>query len=277
MRVWTLAPFLLVAAFSCVALAVPEPPRGSAPDRSFRGANPCVGEKARRLLCPDLAMRQPFGLYAYGSLLHAGNAIVNRGRGPAELYGWQVAPGWMHARQHIYLRRGGKTYRRTGARLVFKYAHGGRRWWKWYNAARFELWRLDRRGRRLRKLRTGPKVAYCLRDLGHLAPALTGSPFGPVYPACSTSSYASRVRLGTSVGWADVYPAAYPEQWINISGLRGCFAYVHTADPENRIYESNEDNNEAQVVVRLPFNPYRWRSGCRGRGNAQQHSPAGRY
>ena len=85
------------------------------------------------------------------------------------------------------------------------------------------------------------------------------------------------MRLGTSVGWADVYPAAYPEQWINISGLRGCFAYVHTADPENRIYESNEDNNEAQVVVRLPFNPYRWRSGCRGRGNAQQHSPAGRY
>ena len=36
-------------------------------------------------------------------------------------------------------------------------------------------------------------------------------------------------------------------------GLRGCFAYVHIADPENGIYESNEDNNEAQTIVRLPF------------------------
>jgi hypothetical protein len=44
---------------------------------------------------------------------------------------------------------------------------------------------------------------------------------------------------------------------------------VHVADTENRIYESDEDNNEAQVVVRLPSNPYRWRSSCRGRGNAR--------
>ena len=38
-----------------------------------------------------------------------------------------------------------------------------------------------------------------------------------------------------------------------MTGLHGCFAYVHTADPENGIYESDEDNNEAQVIVRLPF------------------------
>ena len=228
MRGWTLAPFLLVAAFPCVALAVPEPPRGTAPDRSFRGANPCVGEKARRLLCPDLAMRQPFGLYAYGGLLHAGNAIVNRGRGPAELYGWPVAPGWMHARQHIYLRRGGKTYRRTGARLVFKYAHGGRRWWKWYNAARFELWRLDRRGRRLRKLRTGPKVAYCLRDLGHLAPALTGSPLGRCIPPVA--------RVRTRRGCGSVPQSAGPtsiRRPTRSSGStsRGCEAVLRTCTP----------------------------------------------
>ena len=40
-----------------------------------------------------------------------------------------------------------------------------------------------------------------------------------------------------------------------MTGLRGCFAYVHIADPNNRIYESDEDNNEAQVIVRLPFRP----------------------
>ena len=63
------------------------------------------------------------------------------------------------------------------------------------------------------------------------------------------------MTLGTSLGWADIYPPAYPEQWIDVTGLRGCFAYVHIADPENGIFESNEDNNEAQAIIRLPFSP----------------------
>jgi hypothetical protein len=38
-----------------------------------------------------------------------------------------------------------------------------------------------------------------------------------------------------------------------VTGLRGCFAYVQIADPKNGIYESHEGNNEAQRIVRLPF------------------------
>ena len=72
------------------------------------------------------------------------------------------------------------------------------------------------------------------------------------------------MTLGTSPGWADIYPPAYPEQWIDVTGLRGCFAYVHIADPENGIYEANEDNNEAQTIVRLPFRERERRRGCRG-------------
>ena len=59
------------------------------------------------------------------------------------------------------------------------------------------------------------------------------------------------------MGWADVYPASYPEQWIDVTGLRGCFAYVHRADPLNHLYESNERNNAAQVIVKLPYRPGR--------------------
>ena len=58
-----------------------------------------------------------------------------------------------------------------------------------------------------------------------------------------------------------------------MTGLRGCFAYVHIADPENGIYESNEDNNEAQVIVRLPFRPATGASGCRGRDRGHVHDP----
>ena len=46
-----------------------------------------------------------------------------------------------------------------------------------------------------------------------------------------------------------------------MTGLRGCFAYVHIADPENGIYESNEDNNEAQAIIRLPYRSDRPRQG----------------
>jgi hypothetical protein len=85
------------------------------------------------------------------------------------------------------------------------------------------------------------------------------------------------VTLGTSIGWADIYPPAYPEQWIDVTGLRGCFAYVHIADPENGIYESDEDNNEAQVIVRLPFRAGERRRGCRGRDRGRSFDPNRRY
>ena len=231
--------------------------------------NPCLGPEAAELRCPDLVMKRPYGLYAERTrrrrlLLRAGNSLDNVGAGPAELHGVRTSPGYMRARQRIYRRGGGRIGVRTGARLYFKYAHLRRRWWKFLYAAQFELWRLDAEGRRTRMVRRGPKVSYCLRDLRRTRPRLRGSPRRPVYPACDTYPPRRRVTLGTSVGYSDIYPPAYPEQWIDVTGLRGCFAYRHVADPRNGIYESNERNNAAYVIVRLPW---RGRSarGCPGR------------
>ena len=241
--------------------------------------NPCIGPQAGELRCPDLVMRRPYGLYtdrltrADHTVLRAGNVIDSIGAGPAELRGRRIGPRFMSARQRIYRRDGVRLAVDTGARLQFKFAHQSRYWWKFYNAARFELWRVDEDGERTRRVRTGPKVAYCLRDLTRTRPKLRRSPGRPFYPACSTNSGAQRVTLGTSIGWADIYPPAYPEQWIDVTGLRGCFAYVHIADPENGIYESNEDNNEAQVIVRLPFQSGERRRGCRGRDRGRSFNP----
>jgi len=55
------------------------------------------------------------------------------------------------------------------------------------------------------------------------------------------------------VGWADIYPSGYPQNWIDVTGLRGCFRYVHTVDPGDHLRESREDNNAAGVTVRLPW------------------------
>jgi hypothetical protein len=267
----------LIAAVVVASAAAQEP---TEPAPAPEPDNPCLAPGAERLRCPDLVMRRPYGLYtdrltkAGHTVLRAGNVIDSAGAGPAELHGVRIGPRFMRARQRIYTRDGGRIGIRTGARLQFKFAHQQLYWWKFYKAARFELWRLDDAGQRIRRVRTGPKVAYCLRDLGRTRPWLRRSPRRRVYPACSTNARAQRVTLGTSVGWADIYPPAYPEQWIDVTGLRGCFAYVHTADPENGIHESDEDNNVAQVIVRLPFVRGRTRGGCKGRDRGRRyHDP----
>jgi lysyl oxidase len=241
--------------------------------------NPCIGPQANELRCPDLVMRRPYGLYTERltkrghTVLRAGNVIDSVGAGPAELHGRRIGPYFMRGRQRIYTRDGSRIGVATHARLQFKFAHEHRYWWKFYNAARFELWRVDGQGERIRLVRIGPKVAYCLRDLTRTRPKLARSPRKPRYPACSNNTKAERVTLGTSPGWADIYPPTYPEQWIDVTGLHGCFAYVHLADPENGIYESNEDNNEAQTIIRLPYQPSRPRQGCRGRERGRSFDP----
>ena len=62
-----------------------------------------------------------------------------------------------------------------------------------------------------------------------------------------------------------------------MTGLRGCFAYVHIADPENGIFESNEDNNEAQTIVRLPFRERERRGECRGEDVGRAYDPLRAY
>ena len=228
--------------------------------------------KRERLRCPDLVMKKPHGLRLDRSLkagrvlLRAGNSIDNVGTGPAELYGRRTSRFRMRARQRIYRPGGGRRYYRTGARLYFKYVAGQTRYWKFLNAAKFELWSLNAEGKREKMVKRGPKVSYCLRDLRRTRPRKR-SPRGRVYPACSTNPAVRRVRLGTSVGWSDIYPPAYPEQYLDVTGLRGCFAYRHTADPRNGIYESDEENNAAQVIVRLPFKPGPQRCATSGSGD----------
>jgi Lysyl oxidase len=269
----------VLVALTASPASAQEPPPEPAPVAE----SPCIGPEAATLRCPDLVMRRPYGLYtdrltkAGHTVLRAGNVIDSVGDGPVELRGERIGPRFMAARQRIYRRGGGRLVVDTGARLQFKFAHQHRYWWKFHDAARFELWRLDSRGRRSRRVRTGPKVSYCLRDLTHTRPRLSGSPRRRVYPACSTNRRAQRVTLGTSIGWADIYPPAYPEQWIDVTGLHGCFAYVHIADPGNGIHELREDNNEAQVIVRLPFRAKARRKGCPGRNRGGYYGGGGPY
>lgn len=226
------------------------------PGPALPPGNPCADP---RLLCPDLRMKPPSNIQVDRReirgrvLLRSTNSIDSRGLGPAELRGRRDGVKTMDARQVIHTTDGERLYFRTGARLYFQPIPDQGRYWKFANAARFELWAVDPAGNRTRLVRVGPKQNYCLRDL-ELTRRSHRSPTREVYPACDQSRRTRAVTLGTSVGWSDIYPAGYYENWIDITGVPpGRYAYVHIADPRNGIHELDESNNESQVIITLPY------------------------
>lgn len=220
--------------------------------------NPCADPAAR---CPDLVMRAPSQLHLLkGRYLASTNQIVNVGAGPMEVRGRRVDSARMHARQVLRPGPGGRptVLPDTGLRVVFHDTRTRGVYWKLLDAARFELWTLNPDGTLGTRRRDGPKLIYCLRDLVRQRSPMTrapypGSPRRPHYPACSQTRGIRQRTLGTSVGWVDAYPWRYPQNWISVRGLRGCFAYVHRADPEDRLLELDEANNASATVVRLPW------------------------
>lgn len=221
--------------------------------------NPCETEEAKRLLCPNLRIGPASELYVENRgigevLLRATSDVRSRGRGPIELVGRRNGWRTMRTNQRIWRIGGGYKVVRSDATLRFTdvgFQFGGA-YWKVHELARFDLRRVRPDGSLGDPVRTSPKLNYCLRDLERTQPS-AASPIGRFYPACNQNPYRSRVRLGTSVGWSDIYPAPYHQQFINVSGLRGCFVYEMTVDPLESLFESNEKDNASRRLVRLPY------------------------
>jgi hypothetical protein len=226
--------------------------------------NPCAGPGAKHLLCPDLRIAKPNELYVERTgghvLLRATSDVRSRGRGPIELRGRRNGRHSMRVNQRIYKAGGGHITVPTRATLHFTAvgAYFGGSYWKVHQLAHFDLLRVREDGSLGEIVRTSPKLNYCLRDLARTRPGRR-SPSHRHYPGCNQNPFQDRITLGTSVGWSDIYPAAYSKQWIDVAGLRGCFAYRMTVDPREVLFESNEKDNTSQVLVRLPYPGY---NGC---------------
>jgi hypothetical protein len=226
--------------------------------------NPCAGREAAALLCPNLRIGPPADLYLQVSggrrLLRATSDVRSRGLGPMELRGRRSGRRTMRTNQRIYRAGGGHIDVASEATLRFTGvgAYFGGSYWKVHQLARFELVRVGPGGKLGETVRASPKLNYCLRDLERTR-AGRRSPPSRHYPGCNQNPYQDRVTLGTSVGWSDIYPADYDKQWIDVSGLRGCFAFVMTVDPRQLLFESNETDNTSQRLVHLP---YKADTGC---------------
>jgi hypothetical protein len=250
-----------IAAAFCFALLFAVVARSAAysggdPTETY-GENPCTGPERGELLCPNLRISKPRDLFISRSgggrrLLHSTSSVNSVGFGPIEIRGIRI-PGTrlMRVNQRIHKRGGGKLTVPTTGRLSFYPVPFQYRYWKFRDAARFEIWAVDGAGNPTKKLRTGPKFYYCLRDLERTRPG-PHSPRHPVYPGCNQNPNQKSIVLGTSVGWSDIYPADYNEQYVNVSRLRGCFAFYLEVDPKNHLRETNEDDNRSRVLIRLP-------------------------
>jgi hypothetical protein len=243
----------LAGALILVAAAPGGAARRIAPD-----PNPCIDPfRSAELLCPRISLYRPAHLkfdrktHRGRLLLRAQNSINSVGEGPIEFRGTRSGPNTMAAVQRIYRRDGGWITVETGARLGFKSIPGQYRYWKFRDPLRFELWSVDETGHAKTRVRVGPKQYYCLRDLKRTNPGPLSPPRAH-YPGCNQKKSAKRVTLGTSVGWSDIYPEGYHEQWIDVTGLHGRFVYRMVADPTGVIYTSDTTPVVADRLVRIP-------------------------
>jgi hypothetical protein len=235
----------------CIAL-------GLTASTAIGAENPCEGPEAAHLRCPNLKIGPPTDLYLQQAggreRLRATSDVRSRGKGPMELRG--TRSGWhtMQVRQRIYRTGAGHIDLLTKATLHFTDvgSYFGGSYWKVHQLARFELRRVLRDGSLGDAVRSSPKLNYCLRDLERTRPGKR-SPGVRHYPGCNQNPYEDRVTLGTSVGWSDIYPADYDKQWIDVTGLRGCFDYVMEVDPKGLLFESNESDNTQGRLVHLPW------------------------
>ena len=214
---------------------------------------PC---NAPGLRCPDLVMGRPAHLRiepVRGRVrLRGTSRLMNIGDGPIELRGRRTSMREMAVTQVIHRGDGGRVEWSTGAELYFKLIPGQGRYWKLRHAASLELWSLTEDGSLDRRVRRSQKVDYCLRDLVRQPHPPARAPAHRVYPRCDQDASRTSVTLGTSVGWIDRYPSTYYEQYVDVTGLIGRFAFVMRADPDNELAELSDANNAAWVLVSLP-------------------------
>jgi hypothetical protein len=90
------------------------------------------------------------------------------------------------------------------------------------------------------------KTSMAVVDSDDYDTSLPGAPPASVYNSVAAP------MLGISIGWADVYGANLPGQWVPATGLAdGQYWLEVFVDPYDQIEESDETNNVTQILVNL--------------------------
>lgn len=221
-----------------------------------------VGDQLR----PDL-VTQPFG----GDLelksrpgrdtLRLGNTIANRGSGPLEISPEQGDQDCdssegedRYAYQRVFSDSDGNgmfdrdldtaAQRREAGCMAYHPAHNH---WHFDDFSRYLLKRQSTGA----IVADSTKVSFCVIDTSRPFESLAGSPDANYYPR-GGSGCDENATEGISVGWADTYGSSLPGQALDVTGLpKGRYCLVSTADPSDRLLETDEDNNRHRRLLSL--------------------------
>lgn len=213
-----------------------------------------AGTGGANLLLPDLIAWADQGLgYMYDwyvdtneipgrTLLRLSTAAPNIGSGPMELRGGTVNPDdTQDVDQRIYDNQGGYTNRFAGV-FIHHESHGHIHFESFAQLNLREVIGSNGVGAVTAQ---GEKVSFCLLDVKAYDLGLPGAPFIRQYQTCEQIQ-------GISVGWADVYDASLPDQWIDITGVPDDQYWVEVIiDPDDNMLEENETNNVERILIDL--------------------------
>ena len=200
------------------------------------------------LLLPDMETLAPEQLYVQISPqtgvreLRFATTVINSGAGPLTMLGaYDPKSDRTNAYQLISTRQGTERSRFAGS-FVF---HEGHNHWHFEDFTQFELWTYEPDGGLDDLLASTGKLTFCIFDT---VPVLDNATPDRAFPGCGNE------LQGISVGWGDTYEAFVPGQRIDLTGVPdGRYALRSTADPDNRLVESNDSNNSIVVYVAISW------------------------
>jgi hypothetical protein len=198
---------------------------------------PTGGGAAGPPIYPDLQTLAPSGLYVERTsagrfLLRFDNTVGNYG-GRLEI----TVDGSRNIYQNVYdqLMGGSRVVsQRVDSDLIYHPTHNH---FHFKDFARYELLKQDRAGVYRNTSRRGTKTTFCILDYERIT---TNGPSSPQYATCGATVQ------GLSAGWGDTYYAGLPDQWVDLGTTMladGSYLLRSTADPYNKLMESNDGNN----------------------------------
>ena len=175
------------------------------------------------------------------TLLRFSNGVANVGRGRLEIKAGSLnSDGTRKVYQRIFSTHGGYSSRLAGS-FVYHPQHGHTHFGDF---AKYKLRRITSTGGVGSIIASSDKVSFCLIDEDVYNSSLTYYRPYRRYLFCNTTVQ------GISVGWVDVYNKTLPDQWIDVTNIEaGQYWLESTADPSNRLVESNESNNTTRIKV----------------------------
>ena len=174
------------------------------------------------------------------------NTVWNAGDGPLELRAENTGTTTV-AYQRVYTHGASGTprlaYERDVGTFEFHPLHDH---WHFQGFARYHLHAVSADGGVGRRLRESDKISFCMIPTSLIEKRIEHYGWGGNY-RCGENA-----MQGLPVGWGDDYVWSLPGQSIDVTGLpAGHYWLVSTADVEQRLEETDESNNAAQVLIRL--------------------------